>query len=808
MAQDLSIGIRLTADGSAFVGTVKLSREELDKLGQTVEKTSTLTSQLSGAVKTLTASYAALKTVDYIKDAALLNARYETLGVSLTVVGHNVGRTRAEMDGFATALQQTGISMIESRQTLLQMAQANIDLSLATKLARVAQDAAVIGNINSSEAFNRLIHGIQSGQTDVLRMVGINVSAEQSFKKLADQLGKNVNRLTAVEKTTALANEVLNRGADIAGTYEAAMGTAGKQLNSMARYAEDLKVKVGEVFNETLAVAVNDFTVALKAANAELDKAGSSGTIDRVGSSLASAFRTVYETVVVLGANVAYVFSQIGNEIGGVAAQAAALARLDFKGAAFIGEEVRKDAEAARKAVDAFSDSVLKGSQKSVQAARLTEAADIAAAKAGAARSAARAAAEQKADLSNGKNSRGGTFIDQLKQEIEKVGQGEEAYLRLKAAQLGVRDAAGPLISKLIASKSAHEAEVSATKAYNDQLIRSEEAQIASRKTIDEFAQSKRELIDLIRLETSVLGQSSIAQKLTLEAARIDLEIKKQALQILPEYRDKYLEVAQVLRGEYLASLKDANEAARSFETGVATALEAYRDDATNTAAQTARVLGNGFRAAEDALVQFAKTGKLNFRDFAQSVITDLLRIQAQKTILSFIGGGNSGGGGVFGSILGLFGGGGFGAGAAASTAAGSLGTTAFSQQSLQLAAQVFHTGHGPGDSGFPVRSVSSAEFANAPRYHSGIGAGEQAAIIRRDESVLTPGQMRQLAPAGAAGGFVINQNVTINMTSSGDEQQDTAKLTQQLKTTMRQTVVDVLTKERRPGGMLQGLPS
>ncbi|MCK7494050.1 MAG: hypothetical protein MZW92_24575 [Comamonadaceae bacterium] len=53
-------------------------------------------------------------------------------------------------------------------------------------------------------------------------------------------------------------------------------------------------------------------------------------------------------------ANVQFVLKGIGTEIGGIAAVAAALARLDFKVAGFIGDEMKADAKAAREEFDAL----------------------------------------------------------------------------------------------------------------------------------------------------------------------------------------------------------------------------------------------------------------------------------------------------------------------------------------------------------------------------------------------------------------------------------------------------------------------
>jgi lambda family phage tail tape measure protein len=44
-------------------------------------------------------------------------------------------------------------------------------------------------------------------------------------------------------------------------------------------------------------------------------------------------------------------------------------------------------------------------------------------------------------------------------------------------------------------------------------------------------------------------------------------------------------------------------------------------------------VFGNAFQNMEDALVAFARTGKLNFRNFADSLINDILRIQTRMYI-------------------------------------------------------------------------------------------------------------------------------------------------------------------------------
>lgn len=209
-------------------------------------------------------AFSAWKLTSMISEATNLAARYETLGVTVRAVGKSSGYTQGELADLEKSLRKTGIAMNESRQVIAQMIQSNMNLANATKLARVAQDAAVIAGRNSSETLQRITYGIQTSQVEVLRSVGINVQWSASYDKMAKSMGTSVDALTNEQKITARVNAVMEQGAYIAGAYEAAMGTAGKQVFSMQRYMADLNTTVGSAFLPAYTDAVFTWAEALK----------------------------------------------------------------------------------------------------------------------------------------------------------------------------------------------------------------------------------------------------------------------------------------------------------------------------------------------------------------------------------------------------------------------------------------------------------------------------------------------------------------------------------------------------------------
>lgn len=238
--------------------------ESASKLTSTMDKLGYSAKGLEKFLMDAAAAFALWKVAELTKDIVLLAARYETLGVVMQVVGNNAGHTGAAMTEFQKGLQKTGISAVEARQGLVLMGQAQVDMAKSSQLARVAQDAAVIANTNSSEAFNRMMTGISTGQAIILHHMGLMVNFEKGYKTLADQLGKTKEELTAQELTQARVNEVMRVSVGIAGSYESAMGTAGKQMNSMKRYWQDLLVALGSSAQGPLLEGVTALTNTLK----------------------------------------------------------------------------------------------------------------------------------------------------------------------------------------------------------------------------------------------------------------------------------------------------------------------------------------------------------------------------------------------------------------------------------------------------------------------------------------------------------------------------------------------------------------
>lgn len=182
------------------------------------------------------------------KSALFTAGRVDELNRVALLLGQNTGRSQEEVQGFLDGLRDMGIRADVGAKLVAQLARRNLDLAQSTELAAVAQDAAVLSGQDSSDALDKLVLGITTYNTRILRTAGLNVNMQQAFEAMAKGLGKTKEELTEAEKIQAAFNATLDEGSRIAGVYSVAQDSPTKALRSLGREMFNLRAEVGGPF--------------------------------------------------------------------------------------------------------------------------------------------------------------------------------------------------------------------------------------------------------------------------------------------------------------------------------------------------------------------------------------------------------------------------------------------------------------------------------------------------------------------------------------------------------------------------------
>lgn len=669
--------------------------------------------QSAQAVRTAFVAFGAIAATSLLAAAVAFDRLVQNAG-DFQDMAEKVGDTAENFASLAVAARVGGVGM----DTLVQAS-----VRLTKGLTGVDDESKAAGAAVKALGLNLAVFKDQS-PTDQIEAVA------QALDKFADGSEKTAVAVALFGKSGA---ELLPFLKELAGSTGRVNILTSEQIRLADEYSDSQKRLGAEIGLHAQAIAtemlpaITEFTRALRdiAKDAEFAAAAT--------AALKAAFNGVvilFQTVAVVGSDVAFVFQAVGRQIGASIAALERLQRLDIRGFAAISGAVTEDAERARKVLDKFQASVM-SIGKSVVDQSLAAQNSRELNRSGVATAAARprlnfsgavpkekkekspndtAAQEAKAQLafdleqirkaseatisafSNQEKMlqalRSAGLADETKYFADKkaliqanAAEQESAFnkeiARLQLEQFTGKNAAKERldndrkiadvqakIAKVRADTSAEIAVLniqefaSAQKLAeeNNKLARSyEDAKVAADEYIASvIRRNKAELEGVGRgnqFRDIQSGRNQIEDKFIAQQASLNRDLRNQL--ISPDQFAQYLKLAQDTFSREVIAYEDRTEALLKSQgdwvNGAKEALNNYLDDSRNVAAQTENLLTNAFKSAEDALVEFAKTGKLSFKGLIDSIVSDLARMQAKKVVAAAA----SGLEGVLGDVLG-----------------------------------------------------------------------------------------------------------------------------------------------------------
>ncbi|QDR69221.1 phage tail tape measure protein [Pseudomonas sp. BJP69] len=238
------------------------------------------------------------------------------------------------------------------------------------------------------------------------------------------------------------------------------------------------------------------------------------------------------------------------------------------------------------------------------------------------------------------------------------------------------------------------------------------------------------------------------------------------------------------------------------WRKGASSAFQNYLEQARDVAGQARSLFTNAFSSMEDAVVNFAMTGKFSFADFTKSILADMVRIETQRAAS-----------GLFSSLASLgvsaasawFGG---GASSAGSTQAG------YSPEIIDAWAAARQADGGAWSNGVQLFANGGAFTSTIVSTPTAFGmAGGKIGVMGEagDEAIMpltrtSGGQLGVMAVGGGSGGTAISVSAPVSMVvedrSSEGMQLDQALLQQNMQKQMQMAAEKAVADSWRPGGV------
>ena len=224
-------------------------------------------------LKAVTGGVSSLSTL--AKQSMELQTTIDSLNNSIEITGKNAGYSAEQLAKYEDAMKAQGLTTKDSLISIKKMISDEIDLTRATELLTIAQDASIVAGTKVSDTYLQLIQVI-AAQTEasasqsnkqsaqMLKSLGLYVDFQAAYQRAALQSGRTVEQLTSAERQQIALNAAIQAGTQITGAYEDSQDSLSRIVRALPSYYEEIKLSLGSAFAPVYTMAMGEWETFLK----------------------------------------------------------------------------------------------------------------------------------------------------------------------------------------------------------------------------------------------------------------------------------------------------------------------------------------------------------------------------------------------------------------------------------------------------------------------------------------------------------------------------------------------------------------
>lgn len=553
------LGVTLGLDTAEFNKGLESAGRKLEQFSQAAEKYGKI-----AAVGMVAAGAAALKYADDLADVAEANevaiGTVLKLGDALANSGGKADNAGKMLSAFAKFIDQAAGGSLEAQKTT-----KALGLSL--------QD---LGRLSQEELLNKLVANLSKIEDPVTR----NAKAMEIFSKAA----KGVDMVGFAEKMSQ-ANPLIEE-------QEKAIKAAADTYDLLAQTSRDVMLILATELGPILKNTVDYFK-----------------TLSDSGVSLSGIFKTVFQTVTVLGSEIAFFFKAIFDEIAHTYNNAVILVTKGIDAAIAANEKYNASVKANRQNLDFYQGQVMGVSMgRSGTDERRTD--------------------NKKPSTSSGRTVIAARDKDAEAAEKARLRALEKYYKELQRLDRILLDIDGKENSAFTDSLKRIENDEQTLRVKNGIL----EIELLNKDARTEDIQLAKDLYLIEQKRLEIIKE--IERNTLLDSVAKDYLISQENA-----LADASMKYAQAQYSAIRAQRQG------TFEEGALGQMKKFLRDMPTELEMGAKAFDSLMGNMESAIDKFVRTGKLSFKDLARSIIQDIMAMQlkamAFKLLGSFFGGGN-----------------------------------------------------------------------------------------------------------------------------------------------------------------------